>query len=128
MAGALKVILVAEDEPLIRMNAVECLEEMGFDVLQAGSASEAWAIALKVPKLWALFTDIEMPGSMDGVMLAHLTRLAFPEARIVICSGRRLPMKQQLPPGTRFLAKPYQFDDLRLALNDSNARSPEDEI
>lgn len=127
MDDALKIILVAEDEPLTRMNAVECLQEMGFHVLQAGSASDAWAIALKLPTLLALFTDVEMPGSMDGVMLAHLTRLAFPEARIVVCSGRRLPMKQELPSGTRFLTKPYEFDALHFAINDPDGSLSEED-
>jgi two-component system, response regulator PdtaR len=125
MADDPRVILVVEDEPLIRMVAVDCLEDLGFQVLEAGSASEAWAIVLELPQLWALFTDVEMPGPMDGVALAHLTRLAFPEAHVLVSSGRRLPKKEQLPTRTRFLAKPYGFDDLRFFIEDVGVGSRE---
>jgi two-component system, response regulator PdtaR len=115
-----RVILVVEDEILIRMVAVEGFRDMGFHVLEAGCASEALEMIGERQDLWCLFTDIEMPGPMDGLELAHRLRNRFPSARIVVSSGRKLPFRQELPARVRFIAKPYRMNDLQVAVADED--------
>jgi two-component system, response regulator PdtaR len=118
MAEKNRVILVAEDEVLLRMMAVESFKDMGFHVLEAGCGLEALDIARERNELWALFTDVEMPGDINGVVLAHRVRMKFPNIRVILCSGRTLPSKNELPERARFLAKPYQLDDLQFCISD----------
>ena len=80
-------ILVVEDDGLVRMVAVDMLEEAGFEVLEAGSADAAWAILERTPAVGALFTDIDMPGSIDGLVLAGRVAERWPHIRLVVTSG-----------------------------------------
>jgi two-component system, response regulator PdtaR len=112
-------MLVVEDEALVRMIAVDSFEDLGFRVLEASCGEEALQVIRTCEELWGVCTDIEMPGEIDGVALAHLLRMQFPSARIVICSGRKLPSKTDLPARARFLAKPYSLDDLRFIVDDA---------
>lgn len=114
-----RVILVVEDEALIRMVAVELFQELGFHVLEAASGEDALQIVRNCEDLWGVCTDIEMPGTVDGLVLAHRLRMKFPLAHIVMCSGRKLPPRQELPARTRFLAKPYSLDDLQFVVIDA---------
>jgi CheY-like chemotaxis protein len=81
------VVLVVEDEPLIRMNAVTTIENAGIGVLQAASADEAIAILEACPDVRVVFTDVQMPGSMDGLKLAHFVRDRWPPIMIIATSG-----------------------------------------
>ena len=81
------VILVVEDELLIRMNAVEMIEE-AFEVVEAGNAEEAIVILEGRLDVAVVFTDIQMPGSMDGLKLAAVVRLRWPPIKIVATSGQ----------------------------------------
>ncbi len=107
-------ILIAEDEVLIRMAAADYFRDQGIEVIEASSAAQALKKAKGRTKLCALFTDVEMPGFMNGIALAHSVREWFPGAVIVICSGKTLPYRDALPDGARFIAKPYSTDDLKL--------------
>ena len=80
-------VLVAEDDPFIRLVIVEYLREGGFDVIEAGSADEAASIFRSGTAIDLLFTDVRMPGSMDGCDLARLVRAEWPETRVIITSG-----------------------------------------
>ena len=101
------VILIVEDELLIRLNAVEMIEEAGFEVVEAASADEAIAILAGCLDIIVVFTDIQMPGSMDGLKLAAAVRDRWPPIKIVATSGHVKLVPGDLPEGARFLPKPY---------------------
>jgi two-component system, response regulator PdtaR len=101
------IILVVEDEMLVRMLAVEVLTEAGFTVLESANADEALTILEAQPDIQVLFTDVNMPGSLDGFALAEIVQTRWPEIRILIGSGRIRPGPTEVPTGMRFMAKPY---------------------
>jgi CheY-like chemotaxis protein len=105
------VVLVVEDEFLIRVIAVEALLNAGFVVLEAGHAGDALAILQsRATDIHALFTDVQMPGDMDGVMLAHETSRCWPWIGLLITSGRTPLAQTALPAGSHSLPKPYDVD------------------
>lgn len=99
-------VLVVEDDPFIRMDIVAMVEDAGFDVLEAGNADEAVSVLERETTIELLVTDIDMPGSMDGLKLARLTRDRWPPVKIVVISGRVKPSASELPDDARFLTKP----------------------
>lgn len=102
------VVLIVEDEPLLRMLAVDVVEEAGFVGLEARNADEAVALLCSRPDISVLFTDIDMPGCMDGLELAHAVRQRWPLIKILIASGHiRLPVSE-LPSNSCFVGKPYK--------------------
>lgn len=98
-------ILVVEDDGLIRMDLVDTLSDAGFQVLEAGNADQALTV-LESNSVSALLTDIDMPGSMNGIGLAQVTAVRWPSSRIIVISGRYNPSQGSLPEGARFLSKP----------------------
>ena len=102
-------VLVVDDEPLIRMDAASVLEEAGFRVIEAGSADEAINLLNSTPGIWAIFTDVDMPGSMDGIRLAHAVRDRWPPVHIFVMSGHRIVEEADLPIGGRVVSKPYPY-------------------
>jgi CheY-like chemotaxis protein len=111
------VILVVEDELLIRMNAVEMIEE-AFEVVEAGHAEEAIVILEGRLDVAVVFTDIQMPGSMDGLKLAAVVRLRWPPIKIVATSGQVKIGVGDLPQGSRFLQKPYSPAEIMKTLRE----------
>ncbi|CAN7701583.1 response regulator [Rhizobium sp. LjRoot98] len=107
----MRKVLVVEDEPLIRLTAIGALEDAGFTVLEAGSADDAMDI-ISEEAIHFLFTDIQMPGVLSGVDLAHEVHQRFPDAGILVVSGRLTPADFDLPPNAQFVSKPYRFDDI----------------
>ena len=101
------VVLVVEDEFLLRMNAVLMIEDAGFEVLEAIDADQAIEILEARPDIHVIFTDIQLPGSMDGLKLAHAVRGRWPPIKIIATSGRVNLRTDDLPEGGRFLPKPY---------------------
>ena len=100
--------LVVEDDGLIRMDAVDILEQAGFRTLEAATAAQAQELLRQHHQdVVLLFTDVEMPGSRDGFALARDTAQAWPHIAIVVASGRREPSPGDLPEGARFIAKPF---------------------
>ena len=105
------VILVVEDEPLVRILIADFLDEAGFKVLEAAHADEAVAILTARPDVQAVITDIEMPkGSMNGLELARVVQERWPGVGVVISSGRERPGPDDLSERVAFLAKPYLPD------------------
>src|SRR5690349_24079306 len=100
------VVLVVEDDYLLRMNAAEMISDAGFDVIDACNPDEAIAILETRPDIHVVFTDIQMPGSMDGLKLARFVRGRWPPIKIVATSGFVNVGKDDLPEGSRFLPKP----------------------
>ncbi len=103
-------VLVVEDEALIRLAIVDELEIAGFDVYEADGAETAIAIIERHPEIRMIFTDIDMPGTMDGLKLAAFVRDRWPPIKIIVTSGRVIPGPGELPSDVPFLAKPYDFD------------------
>ena len=101
------VILLVEDEVLVRMVAADVLEDAGFTVLESASAEEALTLLETRSDVQVLFTDVNMPGALDGLGLAQTVHNRSPEISILIGSGRIRPCPAELPPGARFIAKPY---------------------
>src|ERR1700712_221670 len=106
-------VIVVEDEFLIRMLAVETLSDAGFAVLEAEDAAEALAyLEARSDTIGVLFTDIHMPGEMDGLGLAHHARKHWPWIGQLITSGRATPAGRGFPAESRFLRKPYDLDNI----------------
>lgn len=100
-------ILVVDDEALIRINLAMFFEDEGFRVFEAGDADEAIAILGANPSIQVVLTDVQMPGSMDGVKLAHYVRRRFPPTLLVVASGAVKLTSGDLPAHTMFVAKPF---------------------
>jgi CheY-like chemotaxis protein len=107
------VVLVAEDEVLVRMMTVDVLEEAGCAVIETASAAAALAVLDERSDVQVLITDVEMPpGPLNGFDLARLTRERFPHIPVVIVSGKVRPSPDELPLGARFVPKPYSATKL----------------
>lgn len=103
-------VLVVEDEALIRMDMAGQLEDEGFTVFEAGNADQAIEILQAEPSIRLMFTDIDMPGSMDGLKLAAAVRNRWPPIKIIVTSGHRVVEITDLPDGSVFFSKPYRHD------------------
>jgi CheY-like chemotaxis protein len=101
------VVLIVEDEALLRMDAVDMIAAAGFEVVEAANADQAIDILEARPDIAVVFTDIQMPGSMDGLKLARAVRGRWPPIKIVATSGLVNVRETDLPEGGRFLPKPY---------------------
>ena len=105
------VVLVVEDEAILRLQAADALEEAGFRVVEAPDADAALEV-LRNNCVEVLFTDIQMPGRMDGLELARYVHERWPDVRLVITSGRIRPTQQDLPDASAFIGKPYEASSL----------------
>jgi len=104
------LVLVVEDESLIRMMAAEVLQDAGFQVVEATNAEEALDILhIRAREFHGLFTDVHMPGALDGVALAHKAARCWPWLGLLVASGKLRPTEDQLPRQCHFLPKPYEL-------------------
>ena len=110
------VVLVVEDESLIRTDAVEMVEMAGFEAISASDADEAIRILESRNDIRAVFTDVQMPGSMDGLRLARVVRSRWPPVALIVTSGRTKIPENDLPSGGRFLGKPYHSGQVEATL------------
>ena len=101
------VVLIVEDEFLLRMDAADAIAAAGFEVVEAANADEAIEVLESRTDITVVFTDIQMPGSMDGLKLARAVRGRWPPIKIIATSGRLNVGDVDLPEGGRFLPKPY---------------------
>ena len=106
------LVLIVEDDFLVRQNAVFLLKEAGFDTLEAGSADEAVVLLEDRQDIKLVFTDINMPGSMDGLELAQAIRHRWPTVELVLTSGYARVQDEDMPERGLFLGKPYQPAEL----------------
>jgi CheY-like chemotaxis protein len=106
------LVLVVEDEPLIRLNAVSLLEKAGFDTVEAASAEKAIALLEARSDIRIVFTDINLPGGMDGLRLAHAIRRRWPPIELVLTSGHVQVRGEDMPERGHFLSKPYGGPEL----------------
>lgn len=100
-------ILIVEDEPLLLMDAVDMVEEAGFEAVEASNADQAVEILASRGDIPIVLTDIDMPGSMDGVKLAHFVRDRWPPIEIIVVSGHRRVSAEEMPERGLFFSKPY---------------------
>ena len=105
--------LVVEDEPMIRLVAADAISEVGLKVHEAGDAGEALRILREHPKVGLLFTDIEMPGDMDGLVLAEAVHNLRPDVELIVTSGTNDVADSDLPDSGTFLPKPYRTERLK---------------
>jgi two-component system, response regulator PdtaR len=111
-------ILVVEDESLIRFWVAELLEENGFSVLMAADADTALILLESRPDVDLLFTDVQMPGSLNGMELARVVHARWPNILLMLTSGRERPTRTEMPEDGRFVAKPYSAQELIGQVND----------
>lgn len=106
------IILVVEDEPLQRLMAVDLVEEAGFDVVDVAGAAEAVRVLESRPDIRVVFTDIDMPGALNGMQFAATIRDRWPPIELIIVSGKRKPRADEIPARGVFFAKPYKKDEI----------------
>ena len=106
------VVLVVEDQPLIRFNAVELVNSAGFEAIGAKNADEAIQILHARPDIHLVFTDVEIPGTMDGIRLTHYIRTRWPKIYLIVASGQGIIAENHLPNGSKFFPKPYSDDSI----------------
>jgi CheY-like chemotaxis protein len=109
---ALVGVLVVEDEPLVRMVALEAIEAAGFKAYAAADADEAIRILERQGNIRVVFTDINMPGSMDGIRLVHCVRDRWPPVQFIVTSGQLKFGEAELPLGSVFVSKPYSPEQI----------------
>ena len=110
------VVLIVECEALIRISAVHIVEDAGFSVLEACNADDAIRLLESRSEIRAVLTGVNMPGSMDGLKLAHAIRGRWPPVHLIVTSG--LDVRDRLPINSRFIRKPYSAEHIRIALSE----------
>jgi two-component sensor histidine kinase/CheY-like chemotaxis protein len=118
VAAALPNVLIVEDEMLLRMRAVDIVEDAGFTPIEAVNADDALAILESRSDIELLFTDIQMPGSMDGLKLAHAVRERWPLIKIILVSGQLTLTDADKPIDSRFYGKPLDVKHMIAELQD----------
>lgn len=106
------VILVVEDEPLVRLFASEMIEDAGFEVLQAANSTMAIATLEGRLDVRVVFTDVDMPGGVSGIKLAVCIQTRWPTVQIIVTSGRPWPADEPVPARVVFFSKPYRQDQV----------------
>ena len=104
-------VLVVEDEVLVRFDTADMLREAGYLVLEAANADEAKSLLKTFPEIALVFSDIQMPGSMDGAEFAHFVRENYPEIQVMLTSGT-VKLPEEVDAATPFFAKPYKPTDV----------------
>ena len=106
------VVLLVEDEPLVRMFGADVLEEAGYEVVEAVDGDAALKVLEARADVDVLFTDVNMPGSLDGLGLARVVHERRPDIKLLIASGQVRLADDEIPDSGRFLAKPYAPHDI----------------
>lgn len=116
MTSTRQVVLVVEDEPLLRLTAIDMVEDAGFEAVAAADATEAVSILERRLDIRIVFTDINMPRGMDGMKLAASIRDRWPPIEIILTSGHVRPDIAALPAGSVFFSKPYREREVVAAM------------
>jgi len=111
-------VLVVEDEVLLRMSAVDMVEDAGYLPLEAGDAAEAVAILESRSDIALVFTDIQMPGDMDGLGLAKAVHKRWPPIKIILVSGQQGLTNIDSPAESRFFGKPLEAEVMIAQMQD----------
>ncbi len=115
-------VLVVEDDAIVRAEAIDLCEEAGFTTYEAKNADQAIRMLERHSNIRVLFTDVEMPGTMDGLKLARAVRDRWPPVTIMVTSGRVKVGKDDMPENGLFFAKPYPPNGIVKALNEIAAK------
>ncbi len=118
LPGSTPIVLVVEDEMVLRMRAVDIVEDAGFVPIEAVSADEAIKILESRDDISLLFTDIQMPGSMDGLKLAHAAHTRWPHIKIILVSGQIAVTDADKPDDSKFFPKPLEVRQMIVELQD----------
>jgi CheY-like chemotaxis protein len=118
-----QVVLVVEDEMLLRMKAVDMVEDAGYISAEAVDADEALAILQSRSDIALLFTDVQMPGSMNGLQLAHVVHERWPPIKIILTSGQLKLSGSDIPLDSRFFGKPLRSDEIIAEMRDMLGRA-----
>jgi CheY-like chemotaxis protein len=110
------VVLIVESEALIRMSAAHMAEDAGFLSLDVGNADAAIEVLEKRRDVRAVFTDINMSGTMNGLKLVHAIRGRWPPIHLIVTSG--LNVAEKLLANGRFILKPYSAEQIAAALSE----------
>ena len=124
MRNGSAVVLVVEDTAIIRMGAVDLVLCAGYEALEACDADAAIRILEARDDIDLVFTDVQMPGTMDGIKLAHYIRDRWPPVRLMVASGLAILAESSLPVGGRFFAKPYDDHAITDAMASLLAAAP----
>ncbi|MGC4026587.1 MAG: response regulator [Mesorhizobium sp.] len=117
MKGVKGTVLVVEDEPLLLMNIADELIEGGFEVVELPNADHALKQLGSNSAIDVLFTDVDMPGMLDGLALSSIVHERWPHVKIIVTSGKLSAEKAVLPLGAIFIPKPYAATELIEAIN-----------
>ncbi|RZL78084.1 MAG: response regulator [Sphingomonas sp.] len=117
------VVLIVEDEPLILMDAMQSLEDAGFEVIDAFDGEHALVRLDERPDIGAIFTDVNMPGRFDGVQLARMVSERRPDVVILVTSGAIKVRREDLPVGGQFVSKPYRGEQVARLIEELLASS-----
>lgn len=107
MKNGKAVVLIVEDSAIIRMGAMDLVLSAGYEALEAGNADEAIRILESRDDVDLVFTDVQMPGTMDGIKLSHYIRDRWPPLKLIVASGAAILEESSLPFGSQFFSKPY---------------------
>jgi two-component system, response regulator PdtaR len=107
MKNGKAVVLVVEDSAMIRISAIELVKSAGYEALEAADADEAIRALESRDDIDLVFTDVQMPGTMDGIRLSHYIRDRWPPVKLIVASGNAIVEESNLPHGSRFFSKPY---------------------
>jgi DNA-binding NtrC family response regulator len=119
------VILIVDDDALVRVHSNLALEDAGYEVVEASNAADALAKLEERPDIAALFTDVRMPGALNGIDLANAVHAQRPDIAILVTSGTDNGTTDALPKAARFVQKPYTGAQLsRLLLKDAVQMPP----
>jgi CheY-like chemotaxis protein len=111
-SGIPAVVLIVEDEMMLRMGAVDMVEDAGYTPVEAVDADGAVAVLESRSDIALMVTDIQMPGSMDGLGLAHAVHRRWPSIKIIVVSGRLKQPGIDLPADSRFFGKPLEAGEM----------------
>jgi CheY-like chemotaxis protein len=114
------LVLVVEDESLIRELAVSAIADAGFEVVEACTAAEALEVLRARPDVAIVFTDVNMPGELDGLALAEMVHRHWPAIQLVVTSGR--PLAGPIPDEGKFVQKPYSLENMTEAVTTAAQR------
>lgn len=112
MKNGKAVVLVVEDTAIIRMGAIDLVQSAGYEALEARDADQAIRILEARDDIDLVFTDVQMPGTMDGIKLSHYIRVRWPPVKLLVASGMAILEESSLPTGSMFASKPYSDHEI----------------
>jgi CheY-like chemotaxis protein len=113
LVNSKNIVLVVEDDFLVRSGAADMIRDLGFEAIEAADADEAIELLERPDDIDILFTDMQMPGSMDELRLIAVVRNRWPPIALLVTSSQVRPLGDQMSSGSRFLSKPYLQNELK---------------